>query len=111
MVILAAGLTPAWQQILVFERFSPGEVNRATQAVWCASGKVLNVGCALHHLRGNVTAAMLGGCVGVVDHDGAGANLLEGHLGLQPVRQVNDVAAVPGSVLALDGQFVRHGPA
>lgn len=49
-VILAAGLTPAWQQILSFNRFSPGEVNRANSAVWCASGKVLNVGCALHHL-------------------------------------------------------------
>jgi tagatose 6-phosphate kinase len=49
-VILAAGLTPAWQQILSFCRFIPGEVNRAQQAVWCGSGKVLNVGCALHHL-------------------------------------------------------------
>ncbi|MEI8018187.1 MAG: PfkB family carbohydrate kinase [Schlesneria sp.] len=49
-MILAAGLTPAWQQILSFRRFIPGEVNRAQQAVWCGSGKVLNVGCALHHL-------------------------------------------------------------
>ncbi|HET6424097.1 MAG TPA: PfkB family carbohydrate kinase [Planctomycetaceae bacterium] len=48
-MILAAGLTPAWQQILVFDQFKDGEVNRASQAVWCASGKVLNVGCALHH--------------------------------------------------------------
>ena len=49
-MILAAGLTPAWQQILSFRRFIPGEVNRAQQALWCGSGKVLNVGCALHHL-------------------------------------------------------------
>ena len=49
-MILAAGLTPAWQQILSFRRFIPGEVNRAQQAVWCGSGKVLNVGCALHQL-------------------------------------------------------------
>lgn len=50
-MILAAGLTPAWQQILSFRRFSVGEVNRADFAAWCASGKVLNVGSALHHLR------------------------------------------------------------
>ena len=49
-MILAAGLTPAWQQILSFRRFIPGEVNRAEQSIWCGSGKVLNVGCALHHL-------------------------------------------------------------
>ncbi len=47
MVILAAGLTPAWQQILCFDRFTPGEVNRAERALWCGSGKVLNVGRAL----------------------------------------------------------------
>jgi 1-phosphofructokinase family hexose kinase len=65
VVILAAGLTPAWQQILVFERFSPGEVNRAIQAVWCASGKVLNVGCALHHLRApSHTLSLVGGSTG-----------------------------------------------
>jgi 1-phosphofructokinase family hexose kinase len=46
-MILAAGLTPAWQQILEFERFVPGEVNRASAAHWCGSGKVLNVGRAL----------------------------------------------------------------
>lgn len=49
-MILAAGLTPAWQQILSFRRFSAGEVNRAHSAAWCASGKVLNVSCALHQL-------------------------------------------------------------
>jgi 1-phosphofructokinase family hexose kinase len=50
-VIVAAGLSPAWQQILLFEHFTPGEVNRARQAHWCASGKVLNVGIALAHLK------------------------------------------------------------
>ena len=49
-VILATGLTPAWQKILVFPQFHRGEVNRARTIVACASGKVLNVGCALHHL-------------------------------------------------------------
>jgi tagatose 6-phosphate kinase len=51
-VILAAGLTPAVQQILVFENFRPGNVNRAKEAHLCASGKVINVGLALHHLGG-----------------------------------------------------------
>lgn len=49
-MILAAGLTPAWQQIAVFKQLRPGEVNRAEQVCWCASGKVLNVGCALRQL-------------------------------------------------------------
>ncbi len=65
-MILAAGLTPAWQQILSFRRFIPGEVNRAQQAVSCGSGKVLNVGCALHHLGvPSKTLCLVGGVSGV----------------------------------------------
>ncbi len=61
-MILAAGLSPAWQQILQFDAFRPGEVNRANAAHWCGSGKVLNVGLALHHLGGpSCTLAPLGG--------------------------------------------------
>ncbi len=50
-MILVAGLSPAWQQILVFDDFQVGEVNRAREALWCGSGKVLNVGLALAHLN------------------------------------------------------------
>jgi tagatose 6-phosphate kinase len=65
-VILAAGLSPAWQQVLVVEHFQPGEVNRARRAYWCGSGKVLNVGVALHYLSGrsadhSLSLAPLGG--------------------------------------------------
>ncbi|HWB00289.1 MAG TPA: PfkB family carbohydrate kinase, partial [Pirellulales bacterium] len=61
-MILAAGLTPAWQQILRFERLRWGEVNRAAEAAWCASGKVLNVGTALATLRvPAVTLSPVGG--------------------------------------------------
>jgi 1-phosphofructokinase family hexose kinase len=49
-VIIAAGLTPAWQQILRFDLLRRGEVNRAAEAHWCASGKVFNVGIAIAHL-------------------------------------------------------------
>lgn len=49
-MIVAAGLTPAWQHILRFERLRLGEVNRAVESHWCASGKVFNVGIALAHL-------------------------------------------------------------
>lgn len=49
-MILAAGLTPAWQQIARFQSLTLGEVNRAAEVHWCASGKVLNVGIALAHL-------------------------------------------------------------
>ncbi|MBS0207832.1 MAG: bifunctional hydroxymethylpyrimidine kinase/phosphomethylpyrimidine kinase [Planctomycetes bacterium] len=49
-MIVAAGLTPAWQQILAFDALAIGEVNRAASAHWCGSGKVLNVGVALRCL-------------------------------------------------------------
>src|SRR3989442_7869575 len=64
-VILAAGLTPAWQQVLRFEAFTPGTVNRAAEVHWCASGKVLNAGRALHHLGGPCRAlTVVGGTPG-----------------------------------------------
>ncbi len=46
-MILSAGLSPAWQQTLSFDRFLLGEVNRASRATWSASGKVINVALAL----------------------------------------------------------------
>lgn len=46
-MILVIGLTPAWQQILRFDHLRTGEVNRAREVHWCASGKVLNVAIAL----------------------------------------------------------------
>ncbi len=61
-MILSAGLSPAWQQIMVFDRLRPGEVNRARETAWCGSGKVLNAGLAAHHLGGpSLTLAPLGG--------------------------------------------------
>lgn len=61
-MILTAGLTPAWQQVLVFDTFRPGEVNRAREARWCASGKVCNAGVASHLLGGpSLTLATAGG--------------------------------------------------
>lgn len=64
-MILAVGLTPAWQQILLFDAFTIGEVNRAQQALWCASGKVLNVAVALKHLGADCqTLAVIGGLAG-----------------------------------------------
>jgi len=61
-VILSAGLTPAWQQILLFDSFRYGEVNRAREVIWCASGKVFNAGIGAHHLGGpSLTLAPVGG--------------------------------------------------
>lgn len=57
-MIVAAGLTPAWQRILVFDRVMPGEVNRAAQTVECISGKVTNTAVAARFLGGEVTAVM-----------------------------------------------------
>tara|TARA_R110002095_G_scaffold172131_2_gene149556 strand:+ start:2448 stop:3371 length:924 start_codon:yes stop_codon:yes gene_type:complete len=50
-MIIAAGLSPAWQQILEVNSLQTGEVNRCRTAQWCASGKVINVGIALQHLE------------------------------------------------------------
>ncbi len=60
-MILAAGLTPAWQQILVFDHLVHGDVNRAREAHWCPSGKVLNVGVALRHLGAPAKTLSAGG--------------------------------------------------
>jgi len=61
-VILSAGLSPAWQQILVFDGFRYGQVNRAVEAHWCGSGKVFNAGIAAHHLdRSSLLLAAVGG--------------------------------------------------
>ncbi|MFZ5830942.1 MAG: 1-phosphofructokinase family hexose kinase [Planctomycetota bacterium] len=64
-MILSAGLSPAWQQILVFDQLDVGAVNRAREVYWCASGKVLNAGIAAHHLGGpSLTLAPIGGLTG-----------------------------------------------
>lgn len=61
-MILTAGLTPAWQQILVLDSLEVGQVNRAKEVHWCASGKVLNAGIAAHRLGGaSLTLATAGG--------------------------------------------------
>lgn len=49
-MILSAGLTPAWQQVAVFDTFRYGEVNRAREVHWIASGKVFNAAVAVHRL-------------------------------------------------------------
>jgi tagatose 6-phosphate kinase len=64
-MILAAGLTPAWQQVMRFDALVPGEVNRAAEVQWCASGKVLNAVRALHLLGAPGKAlAPVGGSTG-----------------------------------------------
>lgn len=64
-MIFAAGLSPAWQQILQFEKLQHGEVNRAQHSHWCASGKVINVGVAAKSLGVNVSLlSTIGGITG-----------------------------------------------
>lgn len=79
-MILAAGLSPAWQQVLVFDEVSAGEVNRASEARWCASGKVLNVARAVHSLGGVVeTVCLVGGQAGESIRDEFVADDIPGH--------------------------------
>jgi tagatose 6-phosphate kinase len=82
-VILAAGLSPAWQQILTLADLKIGEVNRAREVHWCASGKVLNVGLALHHLARTAADGRLRdcqlqieNCKLQIDHDAVAARIL-----------------------------------
>jgi tagatose 6-phosphate kinase len=61
-MILSAGLTPSWQQIMVFDSWSRGGVSRAREVSWHVQGKVLNAGIAAHHLGGpSLTLSPLGG--------------------------------------------------
>jgi tagatose 6-phosphate kinase len=60
-LILAAGLTPAWQYVLKFDHLNVGEVNRARHSQWFASGKAVNVGLALHHLGASATTLSYSG--------------------------------------------------
>ena len=63
-MILTTGLTPAWQQILLFDSFHEGRVNRAREAHWTASGKVFNAGIGVHSLgEPSLALATLGGPV------------------------------------------------
>jgi 1-phosphofructokinase family hexose kinase len=63
-VILVAGLTPAWQQIVLVDGLAVGAVNRVREAFWCASGKVLNASRALHCLSASFRAVTLVGGAG-----------------------------------------------
>jgi len=61
-LILTCGLSPAWQHILVTDGLLPGEVNRAQEVYWCASGKVLNAAIAIAHIGGEGrVVSVLGG--------------------------------------------------
>ncbi len=69
-MILAAGLTPAWQQIATLDALSIGQVNRAREFTATASGKVINVGLALHSLRApSMTLSFIGGAAGAAIKD------------------------------------------
>ena len=68
-MIFSAGLSPAWQEILIFDRLRRGEVNRAVESHWSASGKVLNAARAVSRLcapQGTASRALtvLGGPAG-----------------------------------------------
>ena len=63
-MILTCGLSPAWQHIMVVDGLLPGDVNRASEVHWCASGKVLNAAIAIAHLQGcgHVVSVLGGPC-------------------------------------------------
>jgi tagatose 6-phosphate kinase len=61
-IVLCAGLSPAWQHVMVFPSFRYGEVNRTSNVRWLAQGKAVNAGIAAHHLGGpSLTLSPIGG--------------------------------------------------
>jgi 1-phosphofructokinase family hexose kinase len=61
-MLLSAGLTPSYQQIMIFDSLRHGAVNRAREVSWHVQGKVLNAGIAAHFLGGpSLTLSPIGG--------------------------------------------------
>jgi 1-phosphofructokinase family hexose kinase len=95
-MILCAGLSPAWQHTLIFDALRMGEVNRAREVHWCASGKVINAARAVHRLaaheggglRGRALTA-LGGVTGDATRAALAAEGLDA--ALLPVRAATRV--------------------
>ena len=50
-MIVFAGLSPAWQQLVALDEFVAGEVLRAREVLWSSAGKVLNAAIAARHLE------------------------------------------------------------
>lgn len=66
-MIAAAGLTPAWQQIVELDDFQLGGVLRARAVHWLASGKVTNVAAALGRLGARTRlVSVAGGATGTM---------------------------------------------
>jgi fructose-1-phosphate kinase PfkB-like protein len=59
--ILVAGPNPAWQKVMVFGEFRPGQVNRASQSLSMASGKGINAAKVLRRLGHEVTVLQIVG--------------------------------------------------
>jgi 1-phosphofructokinase family hexose kinase len=60
-MILAAGLTSAWQRLLSFGPVTLGAVNRAREVQECAAGKAVNMAVDLHSLGAPVRLLTLAG--------------------------------------------------
>ncbi len=60
-MIVFGGLSPAWQQILLFDRLVTGEVNRAGESRSVASGKVINAARAARGLGSSVLVVTVAG--------------------------------------------------
>jgi len=95
-MILAAGLTPTWQQIYSFDHFRAAEVNRASQVARCASGKVLNVGIALNQLKAESRVLSI---VGRADRDAMDRDFVA--MGMS-VRWIETIAATRTCTSILD---------
>lgn len=68
-MLVTVGLTPALQRVMVFDRYTPGRVNRARETLSCAAGKSVNAARAAKIFSPDVkvvAASVLGGATGGV---------------------------------------------
>lgn len=79
--ILVVGPNPAWQKVMVFGEFRPGQVNRASQSLTLASGKGINAAKVLKRLGHEVAVLQIVG-------GGNGLRIVEacGRMGLESLH-------------------------
>jgi 1-phosphofructokinase family hexose kinase len=109
-VILCAGLSPAWQETLFFDELRIGEVNRAREVHWVASGKVVNAARAAASLargRGSAVSARAITVLGGESGDAAERSLRAEGLDLVVVRSAAQTRVCNTVINRADGTITE----
>ncbi len=92
MHILTAGLSPAFQQIMLFDDLQVDHVNRAVRTWWCASGKSTNAAIGVETLDRTGQSVLL------TPLSGPGLEMMQRELAALGVRHRNVLSSVPTRV-------------